>query len=352
MPNPGADPRAIFLEVAAGVCGAFLCIFSMHMPGSNPRAICGEVAAVFSGAFLFFILVLMLRDLSSESRRRGHGLTGDLEVARRTGGGRRKRDVSGPRRAIGGVSFSGASSPTSVRPLNSRRQGSSSTPRRIQSEEQGASLTYLVQPVRHGADSQHSFADLAALSSVDSSTQGTRPSDLLPDWEMAAVPSLEPLELGASATELGGQNVLLEFARKKSSFSSPPPVISPLPSRVSEGQGKLRDEQRARISSGTRFLVRGMSTDSLPGFVKPPRSGDTKSNELNKRRKMTRDSHSSAQEQRSEETPRTSGYSAHAHESRVGSSSAPRWLSYSKSHFPRQYAGRNSETKVKPLSDK
>jgi len=139
---------------------------------------------------------------------------------------------------------------------------------------------------------------------------------------------------GAPATELGSQNFLLEFAMKKSRVLN---ASEALKGRV------LRDGQPARISSGTRFLVRGMSTDNLLGMKMPSRSGnDLKSKD--KRRQ-----HPSAREHFvpiSEASHRLSSTCpARVHEITVGSSSAapPRWSSYSESHFPRQYAARHSD---------
>ena len=318
---------------------------------ANMSELCWVLAGVFCGAFLFFLLIMMLcdtprrrhpgpsRGAAMREGRWEHQVNGAPRLQREVDGTHRRGDT----RTITSFddaskewsrSFSGASSPTS---MQNSRHGSSSTSRRIQPDEQGAGPSYSTQPTWHGIDSQESLANLAAVGPADYTSQAKstrRPSALWPDFGMAAAPSLEPLDLGAPATELGSQNFLLEFAMKKSRVLN---ASEALKGRV------LRDGQPARISSGTRFLVRGMSTDNLLGMKMPSRSGnDLKSKD--KRRQ-----HPSAREHFvpiSEASHRLSSTCpARVHEITVGSSSAapPRWSSYSESHFPRQYAARHSD---------
>ena len=339
--------------------------------GTDPSTLCWEFVVVFTGAFLFFVLLLILCDpprrwtshedsqgLRQTSHEDSQGLRhttkrrggkGGLELGRRGAGskGGKHTTVSFDNTAHG-LSFSGAGSPTrirpptSIRPLNLQRHDASpSTSRRIQPEKQGAGLTYLgltclAQPRRQCTNSQESFANLAAAGPAVYTSQSTRPVALWPDFEMAAAPfpeplalgapatelsgqskfamktswllsdkkmkdrissgtrfmaaapSPEPLDLGAPATELGGQNFLLEFARKKSRVL--------IAGETLKGKGKMRDGHRAHISSGTRFLARSLSNDIVLGLVTPPRGSDAKNTDLtnkDKRRQATRVSHPS-----------------------------------------------------------
>jgi len=368
--------------------------------GTDQRALCWDFVVVFNGAFLFFVLLLFLCDPprkwtspeDSEGVRqttKGSGGKGGLELGRRGAGSKGGTHTTASfDNTAHGLSFSGAGSPTrirpptSIRPLNSQRHDASpSTSRRIQPEKQSAGLTYLgltylAQPRRQCTDSQESFANLAAAGPADYTSQvkSTRPVALWPDFEMAAAPfpepldlgapatelsgqskfamktswllsdkkmkdrissgtrfmaaapSPEPLDLGAPATELGGQNFLLEFARKKSRVLSAGETL--------KGKGKMRDGHRARISSGTRFLVRSLSNNIVLGLVTPPRSSDAKNTDLknkDKRRQATRVSHPSTRGKNPEEIPlvrhiSSSSCPARIHESGVGSSSAlTRW---------------------------
>lgn len=333
----------------------------MGVPSIDPLVLTWKVAAVFSVSFLGFTLILKIFELLGQQSEERSSLQGERGARQRVRRRLRRARDSEYEDDYDAPTLSAAESPSPVvrphQPGVRKVSGSDCWHDTCPQQDYHTAPTRCdrqssAQPKRLSASNQQSFSNLAygdicpswmqreddrtAPTRCDRHQSSTQPhrshrhSDGSPqflakhqadhtDYEMLDELSIEPLDLGFPSTEL-------KFAKKSRVLSANEAY-----------KNKIRGEQRAKISSGTRFLARNMSSNEL---ATPPRSSDAKHIQP-----KSKDKRIDPREPRSEKMYGTRHTSKRDHIARTDSASSmpqrstePSWSSYSKTHFPNKYA--------------